>query len=159
MDSDPLYAFEISLHRRPPGAEPGPPFVDAWGRWPTVPVPHEMLATPLSVAFDTFLDRLAAFERMYVEPDGSFVWVSTREGPSWQVDGNALEREGKLLSVDLKGSCPAGEFDRLLRACGWPAEPLVVQLVRAAVFLPEEAFRGHALARGTRGDGRSLRPG
>ena len=158
MDHAPLYAFEIAIHGRPEQVEPGPTHVDTWGRWPTLMFAHAQLANPLRVDFDAFLAQLATYERMYVEPDGSFVWVSPREGLSWQVDGNAFEREGRLLSVDLKGSCPADGFDRLLAACGWPGQAVVVQLVRAAVFLDEEVFREHAGARGRLGDGQSLRP-
>jgi hypothetical protein len=74
------------------------------------------------------------------------------------VDGNAFEKAGRVLLVDLKGSCPPGEFDRLLAAFGWPEQAVMMQLVRAAVFLDEPTFRRHALARGTAGDGESLRP-
>lgn len=158
MDLPSLYAFEIAIHARPSEARPGPPHVDPWGRWPTLVFAPERLASPMQGDFDAFLETVATYERMYVEPDGSFVWVSPREGLSWQVDGNALERQGRLLSVDLKGSCPAAEFDRLLTACGWPGQPVVVQLVRAAVFLAEDVFRDHARTRGNLGDGQSLRP-
>ena len=99
---------------------------------------------------------------MYAEPDGSFVWTSSRSGDAgaawWQVDGNACEKDGRVLLVDLKGSCPPADFDRLLAAFGWPAQPMMMLLVRSAVFLGEEAFRRHAMARGLLGDGETLRP-
>ena len=159
----PLYAFEITLQARPAEAAAGPPFTDAWGTWPTLDVPKEALAIPLAIGFDAALERLAAIERLYVEPDGSFVWSCSRTsdaaaGAWWQVDGNAYDRDGRVLLVDLKGSCPPEEFDRLLAAFGWPAEPFMVQLVRAAVFVDEATFRRHALARGVVGDGKTLRP-
>jgi hypothetical protein len=153
-----LYAFEITLHARADGLEPEGTHADAWGTWPLLRVPRAALAVPLAVAGDAFLAALAALERMYAEPDGSFVWTSPRAGPAWQVDGNACERAGRLLLVDLKGSCPEGEFDQLLRACGWPGQPVMMQLVRAAVFLDEPTFRRHARARGAAGDGPRLRP-
>jgi hypothetical protein len=96
---------------------------------------------------------------MYAEPDGSFVWTGPRAGAWWQVDGNASEREGRVLLVDLKGSCPQIEFDRLLGSFGWPRQEFVVQLVRPAVFLDEQTFRRHAACRGLAGDGQGLRPG
>jgi hypothetical protein len=52
-----------------------------------------------------------------------------------------------VVLVDLKGSCPAAEFDRLLAAFGWPDQPLVMELVRPAVVLDEPTFRRHAAAR------------
>lgn len=161
MPHDPRYAFEITLHPRPDEAVPGGMHADAWGAWPTLVVPHEALAAALACTFDEALGRLAAFERLYVEPDGSFVWTSPHAlGPraAWQVDGNAYERAGRVLLVDLKGSCPPEAFDRLLAAFGWPGQPVMMQLVRAAVFLDEATFRRHALARGLAGDGETLRP-
>lgn len=159
----PSYAFEITLQARPPEATAGPLVTDAWGTWPTLLVPKETLAIPMVVGFDEAIERLAAVERLYAEPDGSFVWACSHDGsPSgrrrWQVDGNAYDRDGRVLLVDLKGSCPPDDFDRLLAAFGWPEQPLMFQLVRAATFLDEPTFRRHAAARGLVGDGETLRP-
>jgi hypothetical protein len=158
MTQAPLYAFDITLHARPPEIRSAAAHVDAWGEWPTLDVPREALAIPLACGFDTAFERLAALERMFAEPDGSFVWTSPREGLSWQVDGNAFERDGRVLLVDLRGSCPPEEFDRLLVAFGGPEQAVMMQLVRAAVFLDEATFRRHALRRGEEGDGKTLRP-
>jgi hypothetical protein len=159
----PLYAFEITLQARPEEATVGPPLTDAWGAWPTLDVPKSQLASPMAIGFDAAFDRLAAIERLYTEPDGSFVWTCSRTSDAaapawWQVDGNASERGNRVLLVDLKGSCPPAEFDRLLAAFGWPEQPLMMQLVRAAAFLDEATFRRHAAARGLVGDGETLRP-
>jgi hypothetical protein len=153
-----LLAFDITLHARAVDAVPGGSHTDAWGVWPVLAVPRASWAVPLAISFDDAIARLGAIERLYAEPDGSFVWTSPRDGLAWQVDGNAWERDGRLLLVDLKGSCPEPAFDRLLGACGWPAQPVIMQLVRAAVFLDEPTFRRHALARAEAGDGNRLRP-
>jgi hypothetical protein len=152
------YAFEITLHARPAVARPAGRHADAWGEWPLLDVPRATLTEPLAADFDETLARLAQLERMYVEPDGAFVWTSSRDDSRWQVDGNLAERQGRVLLVDLRGSCPPREFDRLLAACGWPDQPVMMQLVRSAVFLDEDAFRLHATARATAGDGETLRP-
>ena len=157
-DRQPFYAFEAALHARPAEARPAGSHVDAWGTWPVLAVPRESLAIPLAIGFDAAFEQLARLERMYAEPDGSFVWTSSREGLAWQVDGNACEREGRVLLVDLKGSCPVDRFDALLTAFGWPDQSLMVQLVRPAVFLDEETFRRHATARWNDGSRRTLRP-
>jgi len=166
--ADEIYAFEITLHRLAAedhsgvasGLKPSQEnlYRDAWGEWPTLAVPHDMLAMPMAIGFDQALAGLAGLERMYVEPDGSFVWTSPHQGLWWQVDGNAYEKTGQVLLVDLKGSCPPGNFDQLLQSFGWPSEKMMVQLVRAAVFLDESTFRRHAALRGTAGDGEALRP-
>lgn len=159
MTAEELYAFEITLHALPADAAPGGSHRDAWGEWPILEVPRAALTIPMAIGFDDAFGRLAVLERMYAEPDGSFVWSSPREGLSWQVDGNAFERDGRVLLVDLAGSCPAAAFDGLLAAFGWPGQPMMMQLVRAAVFLDEGTFRRHALARAAAGDGLRLRPG
>jgi hypothetical protein len=159
MRHDEIYAFDVTVHARPAEAAVDGGHRDAWGDWPTLAVPRAALAIPLVVDFEVALGRLAALERMYVEPDGSFVWTSPREGLSWQVDGNAAERDGRVLLVDLRGACPPAAFDRLLQALGWPEQPVMFQLLRPAVFLDEATFRRHAAARGTGGDGKTLRLG
>ncbi|MFM8735757.1 MAG: hypothetical protein ACKOC8_11245 [Pirellulales bacterium] len=154
-----IYAFDATLHPQPADADAGEAFTDAWGTWSTLRVPRESLATPLAVGFDAALDRLGALPRLYVEPDGSFVWTSPHDSDVWwQVDGNAFDRAGRVQLVDMKGSCPPREFDLLLEAFGWPGQPVMLQLVRSGVFLDEATFRRHAAARGAVGDGRTLRP-
>jgi hypothetical protein len=154
-----LYAFEAVLHRRPAEATAAGHHADDRGSWPILAVPRESLSQPLAIGFDEALERLARLPRMFVEPDGSFVWTSPATDRPWQVDGNLFERDGRVLLADLKGSCPAAEFDRLLEGFGWPDEPVMLGLVRAAVFLDETTFRRHAAARGAAGDGQTLRPG
>jgi hypothetical protein len=157
-----LYAFDITLHGRGPGVTDAPPHdshTDAWGRWPMLAVPRDQLAVPMATGFDEVIERLSRLDRMYAEPDGSFVWTSPRQGLWWQVDGNAFDKDGRVLLADLKGSCPAADFDRLLAAFGWPQQAMMMQLVRPAVFLDEKTFRRHACCRGIAGDGQTLRPG
>jgi hypothetical protein len=153
------YTFEISLHRQPTeGLTEAGDYTDAWGTWPTVTAPHDVLAVPMAISFDEAIERLGRLERMYAEPDGAFVWVSPREGLSWQVDGNVFDRGGRVLLVDMKGSCPPTDFDRLLSCFGWSAEPLLFQLVRSAVFLQEPVFRRHAEAQEAIRPGQDRRP-
>jgi hypothetical protein len=159
MPGDDLFAFDISLHALASEATAGGMHHDAWGAWPVLQVPSAALVVPLAVPFDDAFARLGCLERMFAEPDGSFVWTSPREGLSWQVDGNALEREDRVLLVDLKGTCPETAFDRLLAAFGWPDQRLMMQLVRPAVFLDEATFRRHARCRAAARDAKTLRPG
>ena len=104
-------------------------------------VTPEMLQVSLPVSFEQASTDLAALPRMFVEPDGSLVWVAGDGGPQWQVDGVMYDRGGRLLYVELKGQCPKDEFDRLLRAFAWPETPLMFQLVHKAVYLTEADFR------------------
>ena len=100
---------------------------------------------PLTVSFDAALDTLAQLSRLFIEPDGSFVWRGAAEdGSDWQLDGNLIDRGPTLDRVELAGQCPSERLDELLRALGWPAEKLTFQLPRLGVFLTEEAFRRQA---------------
>ena len=100
--------------------------------------------TTMEGSFEEARARLDELERMYSEPDGSFVWTSPHAQRPWQIDGNLFDRDGRLLFVDLKGTCPGEQFDRFLRALGWPETKLMFQLTREAVFLDEAEFRRFA---------------
>ena len=95
----------------------------------------------MSTSFEETRERLSRLARMYCEPDGSFVWVSSQGEPAWQVDGNLYDLAERLLFVDLKGTCPGEALDQLLTAFGWPAMRVMFQLTREAVFLDEAEFR------------------
>lgn len=140
-----MYVFNTSIHARPADVTAGDTIELAGLTLPTLIVPHESLSQPFAISFEEVVDRLNQFERMFTEPDGSFVWTSPQAGPHWQVDGNLFDRSGRLLFVDLKGNCPAERFDDLLAAFGWPGTPLIFQLTLEAVFLDEPTFRRWAL--------------
>jgi hypothetical protein len=137
-----MLTFHVSVHARPAEAvlNATPAIVDE-RPVQTLAVSAEQLATPFAVSFEQAGEALANLPRLFFEPDGSFVWVSARGDEPWQVDGNLFDRAGRLQFVDLKGSCPAVELDRLLAAFGWPQTAVMLQLVRAAVFLDEAEFR------------------
>jgi hypothetical protein len=99
-------------------------------------------ASSLSVTFDDALAVLAALDRLFIEPDGSFVWRGTSpDGELWQVDGNLIDGGDRLAYVELKGCCPEKEFDSLLAAFDWPEARLVFQLQQRGVFVGKEEFR------------------
>ena len=155
-----MYAFECSLHAPPDSDAPvsGEPLTDSCGLWPTLLIAQDQLSTPLSIGFDDVLNQLGNLPRLYAEPDGSFVWTSPQENTRWQVNGNLYERNDRVLFVEIKGSCPASEFDQLLACFLSDEKACVVQLTRPAVFVTVEVFRAHAGARGQAGDGESLLP-
>ena len=96
----------------------------------------------LAVTFDNAFEALQWLPRMFIEPDGSFVWTgTTAEGDRWQVDGNLIDRGDVLAYVELKGCCPEEEFNSLLSTLGWPQQPLMFQLTQRGVTLDEANFR------------------
>ena len=80
-------------------------------------------------------------EPQIVEPDGSFVWAGEDDGQAWQVDGVLYDEGPSLSYVEMSGSSPPNDFDQFLAALGWPASPVMFQLVEAGVFLAEDTFR------------------
>lgn len=141
-----MYQFFATIHARPASARAGGDVELPWGRFPTLDV---ALAAAFPLSFETAVENLRELERLFVEPDGAFVWVAAAEPgtrPEWQVDGVLYDREGRLVYVEAKGRCPAAEFDRLLAALSWPETPLAIQLQREAVILDEPTFRRYAQA-------------
>jgi hypothetical protein len=140
-----MYNFYATLHARPASATAGPAIELAGRRLSTLAIaPAELSGTTLATSFEAARTRLDALARMYSEPDGSFVWVSSQGEPAWQVDGNLYDRQQQLQFVDLKGTCPAESFDRLLKALVGPTASPMFQLTREAVFLDDAEFRKYA---------------
>src|SRR5262245_31723441 len=103
---------------------------------------HGPNAGPLSVTFEHAFLALQCLERLFIEPDGSFVWTgATSDAGPWQVDGNLIDRGDGLAYVEIKGFCPKEQFDRLLASVGWPEATLVFQLTRRGQFVDESEFR------------------
>lgn len=142
-----MYKFNVSVHAQPVEAGPGPRVRIGNVEFATLDIPRAVLGqAAIACTFEEAVRALSDLPRMYCEPDGSFVWVSSQGEPRWQVDGNLYDRDGQLVFVDLKGTCPANEFDRLLTAFGWPGTKLMFQLVHEAIFLAEPEFRQNAEA-------------
>lgn len=140
-----VYTWEARIQARPAEALTGE-CVELRGvaYRPLVIRPAMLAAAVFPVTFEQAEAALAALPRLFIEPDGSFVWVADDAQRSWQIDGNLYDRNGRLVYVEAKGRCPAEAFDQLLRAVGWPDIPLVFQLIREAVYLDEATFRRYA---------------
>ncbi len=136
-----MYTFHITIHAAPSPVE-SHNTIDLRGREyrPLRIVPGE-LSAPLSVTFDDCLDALARLPQMFCEPDGSVVWTSPPREDRWTVNGQLTDGAGHLHTVELKGTCPADQFDQLLAALGPPEAALVFQLMREGIFLDEAEFR------------------
>jgi hypothetical protein len=99
----------------------------------------------LAVSFEAAQADLQRLARMFIEPDGSFVWRGTTEdGQAWQLDGNLIDRGDVLDYVGLSGSCPAKRLDDVLAAIGWPEQAQSFVLPRMGITLTEEEFRRQA---------------
>jgi hypothetical protein len=137
-----MYAFHATVHVRSAEAVPAGSIELSGRAYPTLAVPLAAQAEPFPVSFEEAAAPLAALARLFIEPDGSFVWVSASDAqPAWQIDGVLYDHDERLIYVELKGSCPAPELDQLLSAVGWPKAPVMFLLVREAVYVDEATFR------------------
>lgn len=136
-----LGPFRISIHAKPASSRHGETIALSGTRYETFRLNAEQQMSPMAVSFEEVVDQLNRLPRMFVEPDGSFVWTGSEEVKMWQLDGCIYDRSGRVIYVDLAGRCPASQFDRLLAVFGWPETELLIQLSQQALFLSEQDFR------------------
>lgn len=137
------YSFVAVVHARPSVVRAGPELALRGATLPTLAVaPQELLS--FERTFEEVAAELERLPRLYFEPDGSIVWVSSDPADRWQLDGMLYDRAGRVLHLELKGTCSASALDQVLAALGRPYENVIFQLVREAVFLDDAAFRRYA---------------
>ena len=133
--------FHVILHALPAGslATMATGAVQAFeGRSsPILQLTHEQLNASFPISFEEAAERLEQLERMFFEPDGSFVWVgaSPVQPTPWQLDGVLYDHGGRIAHIELKGTAPPAALHRLLEAFGGAASDFVFQSVRQATFV------------------------
>jgi hypothetical protein len=101
---------------------------------------------PLAITFEAARAALESLPRMFIEPDGSFVWTGiSSDAKPWQVDGNLIDRGDVLAYVELKGACKEAQFETLLTALRGTSETLCFQLPQRGIFLDKVEFRRLAM--------------
>jgi hypothetical protein len=102
----------------------------------------QRLARPIALPFEDVLERLSALARLFIEPDGSFVWVDpSSNSPAWQIDGQLHDSAAGLMTVELKLAGVRPDWTNVLRCLDWPAQPLIFQLVQQGAFLDEDSWK------------------
>ena len=97
---------------------------------------------PLPVTFESALSALAELPRLFIEPDGSFVWTSPPNiHPSWQVDGTLIDGGRTLFYCESKGCCSPEALDQLLACLCDGTSQLVFESVERGVVMAEDEFR------------------
>ena len=125
-------AWHVTLHRRPSAEYPGTRQTLDGRPVETLEIPAADLTCPFAVSFEEASAALERLPRMFVEPDGSFVWVADETTRSWQLDGMLYDRDGRLLYVELKGDAPPAELARFLDCCRSVPDDCVVRFARQA---------------------------
>ena len=112
--------------------------------WQVIDLSPADLTVPLPHTFEDVLSRLESLDRMFIEPDGSFVWVGGSIESNWQVDGQLHDSSSGLINVEIKGTICVDAWEQLLSCLGWPDVQLLIQLPREGVFMAESEFRRYA---------------
>ena len=93
----------------------------------------------MSCSWEEAFENMRGLERLFPEPDRSFMWVGFHGDREWQLNGMIYDRNDRIQWCELKGSCPFPEWEKLLRCFGWPRQKLVVQFPRDQFFAyPED---------------------
>jgi len=126
--------FHITLHAAPQALPSQGTLYFQERDWPSVTINAADLVVPFAISFEEACDNLGKLQRMYVEPDGSFVWRGTTSEQSWQIDGNLYDRQGRVLYCEMKGACFAEVFRQFLAALLLRGDGVVIQEMRSGNF-------------------------
>ena len=133
-----MISMDVSVHARGATLDGQQAVQLSGATYQALPIASQDRRATFRLAFEEAAERLEKLPRFFLEPDGSFVWVGD-EG--WQLDGQIGERDARVACVEVSGTCPAGQFEELLGAFGWPETEVVFEVRRAGVLLPESEFR------------------
>lgn len=92
-------------------------------------------------SFDGAYAALERLPRMFIEPDGAFVWTGEESGGRWQLEGVLYDAGSALSHVVLRGDCPPAMLDVVLAALRPPGTPLAIHLLERGETADEAAFR------------------
>jgi hypothetical protein len=143
---EPHYRFHARAWARPAGDPPRTVRLLGNEAYETVTLGPGHPSPLLGRTFEQATAELARFPRLFIEPDGAWVWVG-EAGRPWQLDGQLLDGGPALAGVEMRGECPPSALDRVLAACGGMGEAFVFELVMEAVILDERVFRQWAIGR------------
>ena len=136
-----MQPFHIILHRAPQSlSATGDLNEEFSGHSGPAGIPDQ-LSKPLPMTFEQAIDALETLPRMFIEPDGSFVWVAEADSEPWQLDGQLHDGLGHLATVEIKGQVGADRWSQLVQCFGSENVTLLVQFVREGRFMTELEFR------------------
>jgi hypothetical protein len=102
-------------------------------------IPHaDELLFPCT--FEALAASLSKLERLYFEPDGSFVWSGNTQSGRWQMDGMIYDVAERVQRVEASGSLPLDSWHLFLDALECPRQSLVAQWVPLGCFVPVGAL-------------------
>ncbi len=112
----------------------------------TLSITPGQLTDRFELSFEEVAQRLTELPRMFLEPDGSFVWVVDDLDRQYQLDGSLYDDGVRMLHVELKGTFDSTALDTFLSRLGWPTQSVIFQLVQQGIYLSEGEFRRFAFS-------------
>lgn len=107
-----------------------------------VEIPSQRIVQGSSMAmtcsFESCFEKLGKLDRMFPEPDGSFMWIGFDGDKDWQLNGMVYDREQAVQWCEIKGACPLGEWHTLLGCFGWPEQSMLAQFPTEQMFAKVE---------------------
>ena len=97
------------------------------------------VATGFSKSYETVAESLAEIPRLYIEPDGSFVWVSS-EDVARKINGQVTDDGSQVMFVEFRGRALQKDIDPILSTLRDPVTDLQVQLLPGGEIIDESAF-------------------
>lgn len=94
----------------------------------------------MDCSFEEAVDKLSQIPRLFIEPDGSFVWTGNSAGeqselgPQWHLFGMLYDAHGRMNRVELQGTCPLVCWQALC-SCLQPDGQLVAYLLDVGCFV------------------------
>ena len=88
-------------------------------------------------SFEQVALELSAIERLFFEPDGSFVWTDCQ---GQQLDGLLLDRVDRVVLLELHGTARWENLQPILQTLGWPTKEVMFEIISAGIYVSLDDF-------------------
>ncbi len=101
---------------------------------------------PLTVSWEQASENLSQLPRMFLEPDGSFLWTGTDPdcGP-WQLEGTIFDDGRVVRRIELAGNCPRLLWQEFLKCFQADWSTITIELLDPKQIVPGQWLSDHAL--------------
>ena len=110
---------------------------------------------PLHISWEEALLRLEKLPRMFVEPDGSFLWTgeATAEAAQWRLEGTVYDDGQVVRYIELRGQCPLRQWQEFLGAFDESFSTVVLDLLDQSTVVEGEWLRRRVAGERSMGEG------
>lgn len=95
---------------------------------------------PIQTSFEAAAGRLESLEKLYFEPDGSFVW--NRDAGRQQIFGMLYDAGGQIQYADLRGTCSIEMWSGIVAAIAGIGRKCTVVSLADGAMKDLQSFEG-----------------